>query len=77
MSLGNIVNDDILNSEEILLSLLKSSVSEIKSQKGDDPTIHRKKILHWDSLVKIYNNDEEKLESMIEQLETQRELEID
>lgn len=77
VSLGNIVNDDILNSEEILLSLLKSSVSEIKSQKGDDPTIHRKKILHWDSLVKIYNNDEEKLRSMIEQLETQRELEID
>lgn len=77
VSLGNIVNDDILNSEEILLSLLKSSVSEIKSQKGDDPTIHRKKILHWDSLVKIYNNDEEKLRLMIEQLETQRELEID
>lgn len=77
VSLGNIVNDDILNSEEILLSLLKSSVSEIKSQKGDDPTIHRKKILHWDSLVKIYNNDEEKLRSMIKQLETQRELEID
>ncbi|RRN04439.1 cytochrome C nitrite reductase [Bibersteinia trehalosi] len=71
VSLGNIVDDEILDSEEILLSLLKSSVNEIKSQKGDDPTIHRNKILHWDSLVKIYNNDEERLISMIEKLETQ------
>ncbi|HDL5699925.1 TPA: cytochrome C nitrite reductase, partial [Mannheimia haemolytica] len=69
-----IVDDEILDSEEILLSLLKSSVSEIKSQKADDPTIYRNKILHWDSLVKIYNNDEERLISMIEQLETQGDL---
>lgn len=74
VSLGNIVDDEILDSEEILLSLLKSSVSEIKSQKADDPTIYRNKILHWDSLVKIYNNDEERLISMIEQLETQGDL---
>lgn len=74
VSLGNTVNDKILNSEKILLSLLRSSINEVKSQRGDDPTIYRKKVLLWDSLIKIYNNDEEKLKKMIQKLESIEEL---
>lgn len=74
VSLGNTVNDNILNSEKILLSLLRSSINEVKSQRGDDPTIYREKVLLWDSLIRIYNNDEEKLKKMIQKLESIEEL---
>lgn len=74
VELGNIINDEILYSEEILLSLLKSSINEVRSQIGNDPTVHRKKTLHWDSLIKIYSGNEEKLRKMIGKLEIREEL---
>ena len=58
VSTGNSINKKILRSNEIFLSLLKSSVSEIKRQVGSNPEIIREKILHWDALVKIYDNEE-------------------
>ena len=58
VSTGNSINKKILRSNKIFLSLLKSSVSEIKKQVGSNPEIIREKILHWDALVKIYDNEE-------------------
>ena len=73
VSIGNMVSDDILNSSEVFLSLLKSSITEVKSQIGDDPTIHREKILSWDSLIKIYG-DENKVNNLIEKISEDEEL---
>lgn len=73
VSIGNMVSDDILNSSEVFLSLLKSSITEVKSQIGDDPTIHREKILSWDSLIKIYG-DENKVNNLIEKIAEDEEL---
>ena len=58
---------------EVFLSLLKSSISERKSQRGGDPTIHREKILLWDALIKICG-DEDKVNSLIEKIAEDEEL---
>ncbi|HHF2006139.1 TPA: P-loop NTPase fold protein, partial [Haemophilus influenzae] len=71
--IGNPFSDDILSSPEVFLSLLKSSISERKSQRGDDPTIHREKILLWDALIKICG-DEDKVNSLIEKIAEDEEL---
>ena len=73
VSIGNPFSDDILSSPEVFLSLLKSSISERKSQRGDDPTIHREKILLWDALIKICG-DEDKVNSLIEKIAEDEEL---
>lgn len=73
VSIGNHFSDDILSSPEVFLSLLKSSISERKSQRGDDPTIHREKILLWDVLIKICG-DEDKVNSLIEKIAEDEEL---
>lgn len=73
VSIGNPFSDDILSSPEVFLSLLKSSISERKSQRGDDPTIHREKILLWDVLIKICGN-EDKVNSLIEKIAEDEEL---
>lgn len=73
VSIGNLFSDDILSSPEVFLSLLKSSISERKSQRGDDPTIHREKILLWDVLIKICG-DEDKVNSLIEKIAEDEEL---
>ena len=73
VSIGNPFSDDILSSPEVFLSLLKYSISERKSQRGDDPTIHREKILLWDVLIKICG-DEDKVNSLIEKIAEDEEL---
>ena len=73
VSIGNHFSDDILSSPEVFLSLLKSSISERKSQRGGDPTIHREKILLWDALIKICG-DEDKVNSLIEKIAEDEEL---
>ena len=73
VSIGNPFSDDILSSPEVFLSLLKSSISERKSQRGGDPTIHREKILLWDALIKICG-DEDKVNSLIEKIAEDEEL---
>ena len=73
VSIGNMVSDDILNSSEVFLSLLKSSITEVKSQIGDDPTIQREKILIRDRLIKIYR-DENKVNNLIEKIAEDEEL---
>lgn len=64
---GNLVDEDVLKSEKFLYSLIKSSISERKEQRGNDPTVYREKILHWNVLVKIYN-DERLLNKMIDKI---------
>lgn len=70
---GKRISNDRLSSHEVLLSLLKSSISEVKSQRGSDPTIYREKTLHWDNLVKIYG-DETKLVKLIEEIANNQEI---
>ena len=70
---GTRISNDRLSSHEVLLSLLKSSISEVKSQRGSDPTIYREKTLHWDNLVKIYG-DETKLVKLIEEIANNQEI---
>lgn len=67
VSTGNILKNEILNSEKIFLSVLASSVSEIRRRIGMNPATIEK-ILKWDILVKIYNN-EELLNKKIENIE--------
>lgn len=67
VSTGNAINKDILKSENVLYALIKSSVSERKQQRGNDPTIYRENILLWDVLIKIYD-DEEFLNQMIDKI---------
>lgn len=67
VSTGNAINKDILKSENVLYALIKSSVSERKQQRGNDPIIYRENILLWDVLIKIYD-DEELLNKMIDKI---------
>lgn len=67
VSLGNTLDNSLLESEDILYSLLKSSIVESKKQKGNDPTIYIEEWLVWDWLIKIYG-DEEKLHSLIDSI---------
>ncbi|MGY4679814.1 KAP family P-loop NTPase fold protein, partial [Ursidibacter arcticus] len=73
VSIGNAISDDILNSSEVFLLLLKSSISERKYQRGNDPTIHREKVLLWDVLTKIYG-DENKVNHLIEETSENEEI---
>lgn len=65
--LGNTLDNSLLESEDILYSLLKSSIVESKKQKGNDPTVYIEEWLVWDWLIKIYG-DEEKLHSLIDSI---------
>jgi nitrite reductase (cytochrome; ammonia-forming) len=65
--LGNTLDNSLLESEDILCSLLKSSIVESKKQKGNDPTVYIEEWLVWDWLIKIYG-DEEKLHSLIDSI---------
>lgn len=65
--LRNALDNSLLESEDILYSLLKSSIVESKKQKGNDPTIYIEEWLMWDWLIKIYG-DEEKLHSLIDSI---------
>ena len=64
---GNALDNSILESEDILYSLLKSSIVENKKQKGNDPTVHIEERLMWDCLIRIYG-DEAKLHSLIDSI---------
>ena len=64
---GNALDHSILESEDILYSLLKSSIVENKKQKGNDPTVHIEEWLMWDCLIRIYG-DEAKLHSLIDSI---------
>lgn len=64
---GNALDHSILESEDILYSLLKSSIVESRKQKGNDPTVHIEERLMWDCLIRIYG-DEEKLHSLIDSI---------
>ena len=64
---GNTLDNSLLESEDILYSLLKSSIVESKKQKGNDPTVHIEKRLIWDGLIRIYG-DEAKLHCLIDSI---------
>ncbi|MDG4952978.1 KAP family P-loop NTPase fold protein [Actinobacillus equuli] len=67
-STGGYIKEEILSDHRVLISLLKSAISETRSQRGSDPTVHREKILLWDALIKIFNDNEEKFKKLIEEL---------
>ena len=69
--LGNAVDSSVLASEDILYSLLKSSIAESKTQKGSDPTIYREKRLRWEWLIMIYG-DEEKLNCLVDSISSNK-----
>ncbi|MGC6358403.1 cytochrome C nitrite reductase, partial [Bisgaard Taxon 45] len=68
ISEGNSVSNNILENENILFSLLKSSVYERRSSSSSSPMIKREKILSWDLLIKIYEN-EDNLKQAIDRIE--------
>lgn len=68
LSKGKSVSNAILENENILFSLLKSSVYERRSSSSSNPIIKREKILSWDLLVKIYEN-EDNLKKAIDRIE--------
>ncbi|MCK9683522.1 hypothetical protein CH637_004440 [Haemophilus influenzae] len=69
--LGNAVDSSVLASEDILYSLLKSSIAESKTQKGNDPTIYREEHLIWEWLIMIYG-DEEKLNCLVDSISSNK-----
>jgi Predicted P-loop ATPase len=69
--LGNAVDSSVLASEDILYSLLKSSIAESKTQKGSDPTIYREEHLRWEWLIMIYG-DEEKLNCLVDSISSNK-----
>ena len=69
--LGNTVDSSVLSSEDILYSLLKSSIVESKKQKGSDPTIYREEHLIWEWLIMIYGN-EEKLNRLVDSISSNK-----
>ncbi|HHT7855202.1 KAP family P-loop NTPase fold protein [Pasteurella multocida] len=68
ISEDNSINNNILEDENILFSLLKSSVYERRASSSSTPVIKREKILSWDLLVKIYEN-EDNLKKAIDRIE--------
>ncbi|XWY18627.1 KAP family P-loop NTPase fold protein [Bisgaard Taxon 45] len=73
ISEGNSVSNNILENENILFSLLKSSVYERRSSSSSSPMIKREKILSWDLLIKIYEN-EDNLKQAIDRIEQNEKL---